>query len=308
MEKNKEINFKKLLCYNIVNNIKCLYKSKCMFAHTIEEQKKDTYRNFIYKMIYEWNDLSNININEDKELYDDLIICTKECKNCINKICPGGYNCKFGVCLKELKICYNDLLYGKCYNQLTQEKVTNTITTDITNEDPNIKYEYNKTNKELEENSHIIINRCIYGIHFSEKNLIPYYQRISSEINLLDYGSYMYDNINYYSKINTISLILNDNTIKIVKKLLNKNNKSENIKQLLINLQNNINEHHNIDDFDHDDILSDIFDKNKINTTTENIILDDNIHDCLDENLDDKIKKELFKKSLDELINPCLIK
>ena len=30
-------NFKKLLCYNIVNNCKCVYKHKCMFAHTLEE-------------------------------------------------------------------------------------------------------------------------------------------------------------------------------------------------------------------------------------------------------------------------------
>ena len=78
-------NFKKLLCYNIVNNCKCVYKHKCMFAHTLEEQKKEPIRQYIYNMLYIWDDLSNININEDKNLLDELTILTKECKNCINK-------------------------------------------------------------------------------------------------------------------------------------------------------------------------------------------------------------------------------
>jgi len=279
MEKNKEINFKKLLCYNIVNNIKCLYKTKCMFAHAIDEQKKDTFRTYIHNMIYEWDDLSNININENKELYDELLICTKECKNCINKICPGGYNCKFGVCLKELKICYNDLLYGKCYNQLTQEKVK--------------RIDEQEDNQNKNNNNDIIIYRCMYGIHLSEKNLIPYYQRISSEINLLDYGSYMYDNINYYSKINTISLILNDKTIKIVKQLLNKKNKTENIKQLLSNIQKNINEQENINHVDHDDLLSDILKKNIISVDDDINLSDEYLEKNIDidENLEDKNKK-----------------
>ena len=194
MDKNKKSNFKKLLCYNIVNNIKCVYKNKCMFAHNISEQLKESNREFIHNMIYTFNDLSNINVKENKELFEELMIFTKECKNCINKRCPGGYNCKFGVCLKELKICYNDLLNGKCTSQLTEENINNTI-----------------------------IKRCYYGIHLTEKNLIPYYQRISCEINMLDYGIFLFNNINYYSKINTVSVMLNDNTIKFVKNFITKN-------------------------------------------------------------------------------------
>ena len=113
-------NFKKLLCYNIVNNCKCVYKNKCMFAHTLDEQIKEPIRLYIHNMLYKWEDLSEINLNEDKTLLDELIILTKECKNCINKKCPGGYNCKFGTCLRENKICYNDLMYGKCYNMLME--------------------------------------------------------------------------------------------------------------------------------------------------------------------------------------------
>jgi hypothetical protein len=194
MDKNKKSNFKKLLCYNIVNNIKCVYKNKCMFAHNISEQLKESNREFIHNMIYTFTDLSNINVKENKELFEELMIFTKECKNCINKRCPGGYNCKFGVCLKELKICYNDLLNGKCTSALTEENANG-----------------------------IIIKKCYYGIHLTEKNLIPYYQRISCEINMLDYGIFLFNNINYYSKINTISVMLNDNTIKFIKNFITKN-------------------------------------------------------------------------------------
>ena len=34
----KKINLKKILCINIVNNNKCIYKNNCMFAHSLEEQ------------------------------------------------------------------------------------------------------------------------------------------------------------------------------------------------------------------------------------------------------------------------------
>jgi hypothetical protein len=214
MDKNKKSNFKKLLCYNIVNNIKCVYKSKCMFAHNINEQLKESNREYIYDMIFTFCDLSNINIKENKELFEELMIFTKECKNCINKRCPGGYNCKFGVCLKELKICYNDLLNGKCTLPLKEENINDKI-----------------------------IKKCFYGIHLTEKNLIPYYQRISCEINMFDYGNFLFNNINYYSKINTISVMLNDNTIKIIKKIIAKNkfNKIDINKNLSCNDKYNIN-------------------------------------------------------------------
>lgn len=172
--KNKD-NVKKLLCYNIVNNSKCFYKHKCMFAHNLFEQKKEPIREYIINMIYSLDDLSNIDIFEDKILFNELTIYTKECKNCLNKKCPGGYNCKFGVCVKDIKICYNDLMYGKCYNSLKEE---------------------NKNDK--------IIKRCIHGIHLTEKNLIPYYQRIPFDIYSDDNNSFKLNDINYNIKNNTI--------------------------------------------------------------------------------------------------------
>lgn len=228
-------NFKKLLCYNIVNNCKCVYKNKCMFAHTLEEQKKEPIRQFVYNMLYVWDDLSNININEDKQLLDELIILTKECKNCVSKKCPGGYNCKFGVCLWENKICYNDMMYGKCYNMLIQTT-----------------------------NNGIILYKCIHGIHLSEKKLIPYNQRMLSELTNIDSNFLIRHNISFNSKSNIISMNLNDNTIKMVKDLvLNKITKNDLINNLKIvnNIFgcNNLFKDNNGNDNDGNDNDDDIF-------------------------------------------------
>ena len=115
-------NIKKILCYNILNNNKCSYGEKCMFAHSLNEQKKDNYREFIINLLFNSNDLSNINICADSKLFNELLIFTKECKNCLIKKCNGGYNCKYGVCLSNLKICKNDLITGKCKKELNIEK------------------------------------------------------------------------------------------------------------------------------------------------------------------------------------------
>ncbi len=215
MEKTE--NIKKLLCYNIVNYSKCLYRNKCLFAHSLEDQKKDSSRQYIYDMIYTIEDLSNINIYNDKTLFDEINIFTKECKNCISKKCPGGYNCKFGACTKDIKICYNDIMYGKCYNILRQENTPNNL----------------------------IIKRCIHGVHLTEKNIIPYYLRIPIDFNSGEFTLLKSNNINYNSKNNIISLLLNDETIGLVKDLIsNKNNKLDiindfkNKKNNLINSDN----------------------------------------------------------------------
>ena len=198
----KKDNLKKLLCYNIVNNFNCLYKYKCMFAHSLDEQKKEDYREYTINMIVKWDNLSVINIVENTELFEDLLLYTKECKACINNKCPGGYNCKFGSCLKELKICYNDLMYGKCYNLLCTDKIN---------------------------------KKCINGIHLTEKKLIPYFQRINGNLNTNSNSNnlYLLDSINYNNKINTISILLNDKTINIAKELINIKDK--------VNLKNNFN-------------------------------------------------------------------
>ena len=211
----KEINFKKLLCYNIVNNNECLYKTKCMFAHSIEEQKKEVIREHIYYLINTCDDLSTVDINENKELLNEFIIYTKECKNCLYKKCPGGFNCKFGVCLKELKICYNDLIYGKCFN--------------------NLRDETSLDGKPLK--------RCINGIHLTEKKLIPYQQRLNNESNLSDLALFINDfNYGIKNRFNTITVILNESTLEKVKQLLKYNGKKLNEKLIdsKINLEDNL--------------------------------------------------------------------
>jgi len=265
-------NFKKLLCYNIVNNCKCVYKNKCMFAHTLEEQKKEPIRQFIYNMLYIWEDLSNINVNEDKYLLDELIMFTKECKNCIGKKCPGGYNCKFGVCLRENKICYNDLMYGKCYNMLME-----------TNHNDNILY------------------RCIHGIHLTEKKFIPYNQRMLSELTNLETNFLIKHNINFNSKNNIISIGLNDNTISIVKDIIsNKITKSEIINNLKIS--NDIfNNNTTIDNKD-DDIFEDIINEKN------NIFFDNYENNDINSltNINDEIYKGMnFDK--DKIINNIVV-
>ena len=258
-------NFKKLLCYNIVNNCKCVYKNKCMFAHTLDEQIKEPIRLYIHNMLYKWEDLSEINLNEDKTLLDELIILTKECKNCINKKCPGGYNCKFGTCLRENKICYNDLMYGKCYNMLME-----------VNEDNNI------------------LCKCINGIHLSEKKLIPYNQRMLSDLTNVETNFLIKQNISFNSKNNIVSLCLNDNTINIIKDIIsNKLNKTEiinNLKSmnnLFIN-NNLLNENCNDnDDNIFDDIMNEI--DNEFENTNNYIQDDSNINNKIN-NSYDKLK------------------
>ena len=252
-------NFKKLLCYNIVNNCKCVYKNKCMFAHTLEEQIKEPMRQYIYNMLYEWEDLSDINLNEEKSLLDELIILTKECKNCMSKKCPGGYNCKFGVCLRENKICYNDLMYGKCYNMLME-----------TNDNGNVLY------------------KCIHGIHLSEKKLIPYNQRMLTDLTNIEINFLVRHNVAFNSKNNIISLCLNDNTINMVKDIVtNKLNKTEILNNLktMNNLfvDNNGGTTETIVDIEDDNILDDIInDKNNYTDSHEennNVYNDNKIND-----------------------------
>jgi hypothetical protein len=223
-----------------------------MFAHTLDEQKKEPIRQFIYNMLYIWDDLSNINVNEDKSILDELIILTKECKNCINKKCPGGYNCKFGVCLRDNKICYNDLMYGKCYNMLNE-----------TNHNGNI------------------LCRCIHGIHLTEKKFIPYNQRMLSELTNIESGFLMKYNISFNSKNNIISIGLNDNTIKIAKDIIsNKISKNEIINNLkIVNniFSSNNNFIENTDDNIFDDIINEQIDSEENSEDLSNVNSDLNI-------------------------------
>lgn len=178
-------NHKKLLCNNIVNGNKCMYRHKCMFAHELSEQKVDHHRNSAIKMIRSMDDLSYIDIYNNKQLFYEMIIMTKECKNCMNGKCTGGYNCKFGTCLRELKVCYDDLINGKCENAVDAQTKS-----------------------------------CLNGVHLTEKKLIPYNQRQNIEVNIKEPTMLSSSNINYNSKINAISMQLTEDTIGISSDIL----------------------------------------------------------------------------------------
>lgn len=191
MENNK--NVKILLCNNTVNGNKCAYRSKCMFAHDLNEQIIEPKRVIIYKMINEYDDLSLVNIYNDKELFNEMVILTKECKNCLAGKCPGGYNCKYGTFKKELRICNEDLFCGRCQN-----KIDDTL-------------------------------RCKNGIHLTEKKLIPYNQRHNIEVNIKGPTFLASSKINYNSKIRAISMVLTDDTLEIAHNILKGNISEEDI-------------------------------------------------------------------------------
>lgn len=112
-------NSKRLLCNNIIAHGKCNYGDKCMYSHSLNEQKKDTVRELAYSILNKsitGNNLSDDEINvlvNDKELYKVFIQLTKICSHCVNGKCPGGYNCKYGVFDKMYQLCSNDL-YDEC--------------------------------------------------------------------------------------------------------------------------------------------------------------------------------------------------
>jgi hypothetical protein len=231
-------NHKKLLCNNIVNGNKCVYRHKCIFAHELSEQKKDYNREYAIKMISNMNDLSFIDIYNNKQLFYEIIILTKECKNCMNAKCTGGYNCKFGTCLKELKVCYDDLMCGKCDNLV------------------------NKKTKS-----------CLNGVHLTEKKLIPYNQRQNIEVNIKEPTILSSSNINYNSKINAISIQLTDETIEISSNILKgKISDKDIIKHSRIMYDEFINDKE-ISKIEN--LINNITDKNKVKEIDENSDYDD---------------------------------
>ncbi len=107
------INKKKILCKSVLEGIKCQYGDNCVYAHSLKEQKMDKERKHAYDVIKNQFDLSTLDTTQE-ELYKNLSILTKICNECINKKCPGGVNCKFGVYNKSLQLCNEDMMSGQC--------------------------------------------------------------------------------------------------------------------------------------------------------------------------------------------------
>jgi hypothetical protein len=141
---NHNSNNKKILCFNVLNMNTCSYMNKCIYAHSLEEQTINANRQKIYDLL-DMDVLSHVDLIKESELFNDLNNLTKLCKNCVNNICPGGYNCKYGACNNKFLICYDDLHSGSCKNELND-------------------------------------GRCCRGIHLTHKGIIPYsMQKINND-------------------------------------------------------------------------------------------------------------------------------
>lgn len=109
--KHKE---KKVLCIKIVHGNVCQYGDKCMYAHSLAEQKIDPMRHKVYTILKNKHDLTNLDIINDTKLFNTMMSLTKVCIQCTKRMCPGGYNCRHGAISQKYRICYDDLIFGNC--------------------------------------------------------------------------------------------------------------------------------------------------------------------------------------------------
>ncbi len=172
---------KKILCYNIISGKKCNYGNKCLYAHNLSEQNIEPLRITAYDILKDNTiDLSDINLIENNKLYETLCQLTKVCTSCEKKMCSGGYNCRNGAINRELKICYDDLVYGNCkyikcnYIHLTTRglvpylKQKNKIKSEKTPQKS--FYQYKNFDKKPEVIAEDIINKNLINYLMSSKN------------------------------------------------------------------------------------------------------------------------------------------
>lgn len=179
-------NKKRLICYSIINNDQCEYYNNCTYAHSLEEQKIDEEKIFVYKIILDKELMNFFSITNPKtdEIYKQLFFATHLCEYCINHKCTGGYNCRHGVCNFFLKLCRNDLLTGQCLNKIIDIPINLTIYNKI--------YETNVSDTENENKFNY--TGCINGHHLTERNLIPYYKYVHQKEN---YKKNRYQSVRY---------------------------------------------------------------------------------------------------------------
>lgn len=108
-----ERNQKKILCNNILKYHKCTYGNKCLYAHSLDEQNVDYIKKKAYDIIRSSENI-NIDLSKDEKLSKIFLQFTKICDDCKNKVCPGGYNCKYGTVDEKYQTCYDDIMTGNC--------------------------------------------------------------------------------------------------------------------------------------------------------------------------------------------------
>lgn len=112
--------YKRILCHNMFTFGICPYNNGCVYAHSLEEQRIDPMRKKVMNIIIPSNSLPNnledLNLIYDKDLYNAFQQLTRLCYGCQNNKCLGGYNCKNGASELKYVVCYNDLTFGQCTN------------------------------------------------------------------------------------------------------------------------------------------------------------------------------------------------
>lgn len=154
-------NEKRLICYSIINNNQCQFGKNCTYAHNYDDQIIDNDRMAVYRIILDstMKDLNIINEPKKNLFYKQLLFCTNQCELCSENKCPGGYNCRNGVNLEDLKVCKNDFLTGECMNRKININISDKIKNKITDIVLPNCYE-----------------GCINGHHLSSRGLNPYYK------------------------------------------------------------------------------------------------------------------------------------
>lgn len=121
---NRDTNHKKMLCQNIIEKKPCNYGSKCLYAHSIEEQNVNGNRKIAYDYIINNKDMSDIDLSQKEDLFSSFKELSRTCEKCIMSLCTGGYNCKYGSCKKEYTICLRDITIGNCDGSCNKKHLT----------------------------------------------------------------------------------------------------------------------------------------------------------------------------------------
>lgn len=109
-------NYKNNNNYSLTNKDKCDYGYKCLYAHSLKEQKVDDIRQYAYNIIMRKIDVKNMNLRDNEDLYQIFILFNNVCEQCKLNRCQGGYNCKYGVIHEKYLVCMIDLNYNNCKN------------------------------------------------------------------------------------------------------------------------------------------------------------------------------------------------
>lgn len=183
-------NIKRLLCASYMSDYNCKYGSACTYAHDYIDQSIDDDKIELYRILFDKQYLlDSLNSSGDSLdlLYKSILYLTNECNNCRDGNCSGGYNCKYGVTKKCMKLCKHDFLSGECENETREILI-----------DKDIKLKMNEYGIKCDN----IFIGCDNGIHITVNGLLPYYVYIhrSDNVEIVSYNSSRKIDLDYLYK------------------------------------------------------------------------------------------------------------